>query len=70
LVATKKADVELKQAMSAATREYDKKQKHVKLEKDEREKAMNISDRYYNHTTCLWSACWSTGGCLLGGQIG
>jgi hypothetical protein len=38
---TKKADVELKQAMSAATREYDKK---LELEKGEREKSMNISD--------------------------
>jgi TnpA family transposase len=42
---TKKADAELKQAMSMATRDYDKEQKYVKLEKVEREKAMSsISD--------------------------
>jgi hypothetical protein len=41
---TKKVDAELKQAVSAATREYDKKQICVELEKGGREKAMNISD--------------------------
>jgi multidrug resistance efflux pump len=44
VAATKKADTELKQAVSAATREYDKKRKCVELEKVEREKAVNISD--------------------------
>jgi hypothetical protein len=36
-------DAELKQAVSAATSKYDKKQKCVKLEKVERAKAMTIS---------------------------
>ena len=52
VAATKKADAELKQAVSAATREYDKKRKCVELEKVEREKAMNISDTTTKVPTC------------------
>ena len=44
VAAAKKVDSELKQAATAATTEYDKKQKCVELEKVEREKAMQISD--------------------------
>jgi hypothetical protein len=44
VAATKKMDAELKQAVSAAAREYDEKQKCVELEKGEGEKAMNIAD--------------------------
>jgi hypothetical protein len=43
VAATKKVDAELKQAVLAATSEYDKKQKCVELEKVERAKAMTIS---------------------------
>jgi hypothetical protein len=44
VAAAKKVDSKLKQAATAATTEYNKKQKCVELEKVEREKAMQISD--------------------------
>ena len=44
VAAAKKVGLELKQAASAATTEYDKKRKCVELERVEREKAMQISE--------------------------
>ena len=51
VAAAKKVDSELKQATTAATTEYDKKQKCIELEKVEREKAMKNSDLTTNRAT-------------------
>jgi hypothetical protein len=49
---TKKMDIELKQASSAALMEYDKKGKCAELERFEREKAMQIFDITTEEPAC------------------